>query len=173
MLKINNSIIELIEGDITELATDAIVNPANADLILGGGVAGAIRDKGGVTIQQECDIIGSISVGEAVITTAGNLKAKFIIHAVGPMAGEGNESEKLHKATLNSLKLATENNLKSIAIPAISTGIFGYPIDDCAKIMLQTTVDFLKKEDSKLKVIFCLFDYEAFDVFENDMRNYR
>ena len=113
-MKINNSNIELVEGDITELAVDAIVNPANAQLILGGGVAGAIKRKGGYHIQRECDKIGSISVGQAVITTAGNLEAKHVIHAVGPMMSEGDEDEKLHHATLNSLELAGEKNLESI-----------------------------------------------------------
>lgn len=169
MLKINNSTIDLVEGDITELSVDAIVNPANAQLILGGGVAGAIRNKGGVSIQQECGKIGSISVGQAVITTAGNLKARNVIHAVGPRMGEGNEDEKLKNATINSLKLAEENRLESIAFPAISTGIFGYPIDRCAKIMIHTTIDFLKSKDLELKVIFCLFDYSAFKVFEQEI----
>lgn len=168
-MKINNSNIELVEGDITEIAVDAIVNPANAQLILGGGVAGAIKIKGGVDIQRECDKVGSISVGQAVITTAGNLEAKHVIHAVGPMMGEGNEDEKLHQATLNSLKLAKENDLQSIAFPAISTGIFGYPIDRCADVMLKTTVDFLKSKDLELNVIFCLFDYSAFDVFAEEI----
>jgi O-acetyl-ADP-ribose deacetylase len=170
MLKINNSTIELVEGDITELSVDAIVNPANAQLILGGGVAGAIKRKGGVSIQRECDEIGSISVGQAVITTAGNLKAKYVIHAVGPMMGEGNEDEKLKNATLNSLKVAEENKLESIVFPAISTGIFGYPIDRCANIMLRTAYDFLKSMDLELRVIFCLYDYSAFDVFEQEIR---
>jgi len=169
MLTINNSTIDLVEGDITELSVDAIVNPANAQLILGGGVAGAIKRKGGVSIQRECDQIGSIEVGQAVITTAGDLKAKHVIHAVGPMMGEGNEDEKLKNATLNSLKLAEEKKLQSIAFPAISTGIFGYPIDQCAKIMIQTTVDCLKSLDSELNVIFCLFDYSAYDVFEQEL----
>jgi len=169
MLKINNSSIDLIEEDITDLSVDAIVNPANAQLILGGGVAGAIKNKGGVGIQRECDKIGSINVGEAVITTAGRLKAKYVIHAVGPMMGEGDEDEKLHNATLNSLKIAEKHELGSIAFPAISTGIFGYPVDRCAKIMLQTTVDFLKSKNLDLKVIFCLFDYSAFDFFAEEI----
>ncbi len=169
MLKINKSTIDLIEGDITELTVDGIVNPANAQLILGGGVAGAIKNKGGVSIQQECDIIGPISVGQAVITTAGNLKAKHVIHAVGPMAGEGNEDNKLKNATYNSLRLAEEHKLQSLAFPAISTGIFGYPVDQCAKIMIQTTVDYLKSKDIELNVTFCLFDYSSFDVFEQEL----
>ena len=103
------------------------------------------------------------------MTTGGDLPAKHVIHAVGPMMGEGQEDEKLHNATLNSLKLAADNKLESIAFPAISTGIFGYPIDRCAHIMLQTTVDYLKSKDVVLKVIFCLFDYSAFDVFEQEI----
>ena len=125
---INNVVIELVEGDITELATDAIVNPANEFLQLGAGVAGAIRAKGGPTIQEECNKIGGTFVGGAVITTGGNLKAKHVIHAVGPRMGEGDEEQKLHNATLNSLKVTEDNNLSSIAFPAISTGIFGFPM---------------------------------------------
>ncbi|MDZ7265147.1 MAG: macro domain-containing protein, partial [candidate division KSB1 bacterium] len=140
---INQSVIELIQGDITEMATDAIVNAANAQLILGGGVAGAIRRKGGPKIQEECNQIGGTVVGGAVITTGGNLKAKHVIHAVGPMMGEGDEDNKLRQATLNSLKLADQHQLKSIAFPAISTGIFGYPLDRCARIMLSETINYL------------------------------
>ena len=117
---IGNCVLELIEGDITEMQTEAIVNAANARLILGGGVAGAIRRKGGLKIQEECNKIGGTFVGGAVKTTGGNLKAKFVIHAVGPQMGEGNEDEKLKNATLNSLKLADEENIKSISFPAIS-----------------------------------------------------
>ncbi len=141
---INKSIIEFVEGDITEMDTDAIVNAANATLQLGAGVAGAIRRKGGPKIQEECDKIGGTFVGGAVITTGGNLKARYVIHAVGPRMGEGNEDEKLKNATLNSLKVAEENKLKSVAFPAISTGIFGFPLDRCAQIMLSTTIEYLK-----------------------------
>lgn len=169
MLKIKKSTIDLAEGDITELSVDAVVNPASAQLILGGGVAGAIKRKGGSSIQNECNKIGSISAGQAVITTAGNLKAKYVIHAVGPRMGEGDEDEKLKNAALNSLKIAEENKLESIAFPAVSTGIFGYPVDRCAKIMLNTTVEFLKSRDLELKVIFCLFGHSAFDVFEKEI----
>lgn len=156
---------ELIQGDITELATDAIVNAANAQLVLGGGVAGAIRSKGGPEIQAHCNKIGPISVGQAAITTGGNLKAKHVIHAVGPRMGEGDEDEKLKNATLGSLRLADENNLASIAFCAISTGIFGYPIDRCAKIMLKTTIDYLNGQTNLEKVVFCLYDKPAYDVF--------
>lgn len=133
-LKINQSSIELVESDITEMQTDAIVNAANARLILGGGVAGAIRKKGGPSIQQQCDKIGGTFVGGAVVTGGGNLKAKYVIHAVGPRMGEGNEDEKLKNATLNSLKLADEKGIKSISFPAISTGIFGFPIQDVPRL---------------------------------------
>jgi len=162
--------LELIEGDLTEQATDAIVNAANAQLILGGGVAGAIRKKGGPKIQEECNKIGGTFVGGAVITTGGNLKAKYVIHAVGPRMGEGNEDEKLKNATLNSLKVADENKLKSIAFPAISTGIFGFPMDRCAKIMLSTTIDYLSKDTGLEKVVFCLWGKEAYSVFKNELK---
>lgn len=167
--KINKSTIELIEGDITEMDTDAIVNAANAALKLGGGVAGAIRRKGGPAIQAECDKIGGTFVGGAVITTGGNLKAKHVIHAVGPRMGEGNEDEKLRNATLNSLKVADENNLKSISFPAISTGIFGFPIDRCAKIMLTTAIEYLKGETGIERVVFCLFGKESYQVFLQEL----
>ena len=162
---IGNSVLELCDGDITEMSTDAVVNAANGRLILGGGVAGAIRRKGGPSIQAECDKIGGTFVGGAVITTAGSLKARYVIHAVGPRMGEGNEDEKLKNATLNSLKVADENNLKSISLPAISTGIFGFPIERCAKIMLETTIGYLKGSTGLERVVFCLFGSESYEVF--------
>jgi O-acetyl-ADP-ribose deacetylase len=168
--KINLSVIEFVEGDITELDVDAIVNAANERLVLGGGVAGAIRRKGGPSIQAECDTIGGCPVGGAAITTGGTLKAKYVIHAVGPRMGEGDEDHKLRSATLSSLKLADKNKLKSIAFPAISTGIFGYPIDHCAKIMLATTAEYLKGTTTLQKVIFCLFDDDAYTTFETELR---
>lgn len=169
-LKINNSTIELLQGDITEMQTDAIVNAANARLILGGGVAGAIRKKGGPTIQQQCDKIGGTFVGGAVITGGGNLKAKYVIHAVGPRMGEGNEDEKLKNATLNSLKLADEKGIKTMAFPAISTGIFGFPIDRCAEIMLQTALEYLNGKTKIEEIVFCLFDRFSYEIFENQLK---
>lgn len=167
--QIHQAVIELIQGDITEMTTDAIVNAANAQLILGGGVAGAIRRKGGPQIQEECNQIGGTFVGGAVITTGGNLKAKYVIHAVGPMMGEGDEDHKLRQSTLNSLKLADQRQLTSIAFPAISTGIFGYPLDRCARIMLSETINYLHGETGLRKVIFCLFDAEAFSIFQQTL----
>ena len=169
-VSINGRILELVESDITEMETDAIVNAANAQLILGGGVAGAIKRKGGPEIQKECNKIGGIFVGGAVITTGGNLKAKHVIHAVGPRMGEGNEDQKLKNATLSSLKLADQNRLKSIAFPAISTGIFGFPIQRCARIMLKTTIDYLKGQTSLEKVVFCLFDRDSYEVLVNQLK---
>lgn len=168
-VKIANCVLELLEGDITEMQTEAIVNAANAQLILGGGVAGAIRRKGGPTIQQECNKIGGMFVGGAVKTTAGDLKAGCVIHAVGPRMGEGNENEKLKNATLNSLKLADENHIKSISFPAISSGIFGFPIERCAKIMLRTIIEYLKGRTGLEKVIFCLFGRDSYEVFEKQL----
>jgi O-acetyl-ADP-ribose deacetylase (regulator of RNase III) len=169
-VNIENRTLELIEGDITEMQTDVIVNAANAQLILGGGVADAIRRKGGPKIQNECNKIGETFVGGAVITTGGNLKAKYVIHAVGPRMGEGNEGQKLKNATLNSLKLADEKNLKSISFPAISTGIFGFPLQRCAEIMLKTTIDYLKGQTGLEKVIFCLFGQDSYQVFANQLK---
>ncbi len=169
-LKIKNSLIKLVQGDITELDTDVIVNAANAQLILGGGVAGAIRRKGGSSIQEECNKIGGTFVGGAVITTGGDLRARHVIHAVGPRMGEGNEDEKLKNATLNSLKLMDEHSLKVIAFPAISTGIFGYPIDKCATIMISTAKDYLAGETQIEEVIFCLYSTTDFQVFEKELK---
>jgi len=169
-VNIENHVLELLEGDITEMDTDAIVNAANAQLILGGGVAGAIRRKGGPKIQEECNKIGGTFVGGAVITTAGNLKAKHVIHAVGPRMGEGNEDQKLKNATLNSLKLADDSHLKSISFPAISTGIFGFPMARCAEIMLRATINYLKGQTSLEKVVFCLFGRDSYEVFADRLR---
>lgn len=161
--------IQIVQGDITELDVDALVNAANASLIMGGGVAGAIRRKGGYQIQEECNKIGRTFVGGAIITTGGNLKARYVIHAVGPQMGEGDEDRKLANATLNTLKLATQKGLKSIAFPAISTGIFGYPMGKCAEIMLSTTIEYLKKGSTIEKIFFCLYDKEALEIFKNEL----
>ena len=169
-VNINNHILEILEADITEMQTDAIVNAANAQLVLGGGLAGAIRRKGGPKIQQQCDTIGGTFVGGAVITTGGDLKAKHVIHAVGPRMGEGDEDQKLKNTALNSLKLADENNLKSISFPAISTGIFGYPINRCAEIMLRTTINYLNGDTGLEKVVFCLFSKFDYDVFVAELQ---
>jgi O-acetyl-ADP-ribose deacetylase (regulator of RNase III) len=169
-VRVNNSKIKLVQGDITELGTDVIVNAANSQLILGGGVAGAIRRKGGPAIQEECNRIGGTFVGGAVITIGGNLKAKHVIHAVGPRMGEGNEEDKLKNATLNSLKLMDDNKLKTIAFPAISTGIFGYPIDRCSKIMIATVKEYLRGSTQINEVIFCLYTTSDFEVFEKELK---
>lgn len=167
---INNVSIILVEGDITELDVQAIVNPANESLILGGGVAGAIREKGGPSIQKECSRIGGTYVGGAVITSGGNLKPDYIIHAVGPRMGEGEEDLKLKNATMNSLLLAEEKDIKSIAFPAISTGIFGFPMDRCAKTMLEVVTGFVKRESKISQVYFCLWGEEAFKIFDKTLQ---
>ncbi len=169
-LKINNSIIQLVQGDITELDKDVIVNAANAQLRLGSGVAGAIKRKGGPSIQEECNQIGGTFVGGAKITRGGNLKARHVIHAVGPRMGEGSEDEKLKNATLNSLKLMDEHSLRTIAFPAISTGVFGYPIDKCAAIMLSTAKEYLTSDTQIEEVVFCLYSDSDFEVFERTLK---
>jgi O-acetyl-ADP-ribose deacetylase (regulator of RNase III) len=169
--KINNTVLELIQGDLTDQATDAIVNAANTALQLGGGVAGAIRRRGGPAIQEECNRIGGTYVGGAVITTGGNLPAKHVIHAVGPIYGDDHEDEKLKDATLNSLKLADKNRLKSIAFPAISTGIFGFPKDRCATIMLSTTIAYLEGPTGLETVVYCLYDKKTLEIFENTLKS--
>lgn len=164
-----NGSIRLLQGDITEMESDAIVNAANQYLQHGGGVAWAIVRKGGISIQEESNKIGHTPVGSAVITTAGKLKAKYVIHAVGPRMGEGGEDEKLRSATLNSLELCKKYNLKSITFPAISTGIFGYPVERCSENMLTVCVEFLKKSMLQIDIQFCLWIESDYIVFENSL----
>jgi len=170
-VRINKTVLELMVGDITDLDTDAIVNAANADLQLGGGVAGAIRRRGGPIIQEECNRIGRIHVGGAVVTSGGNLKAKKVIHAVGPRHGEEHEDEKLKDATLNSLILADKSSLRSIGFPAISTGIFGFPKDRCATIMLSTTIAYLEGPTKLERVVYCLYDQDTFALFKRILQS--
>jgi O-acetyl-ADP-ribose deacetylase (regulator of RNase III) len=164
-LKVNDSLIRLVKGDITEFEADAIVNPANSNLKMIGGIAGAILHKGGLMIQEECDKVGRCQVGGAVITSAGRLKAKHVIHTVGPVWGEGNEDEKLKIATISCLKLADKNKVKTIVFPAISTGMFGFPKDRCARIMLSATKSYLKGVTRIKEVTFCLHDDEILSIF--------
>ena len=170
-IKINETFLELTQGDITDQTTDAIVNAANSALQLGGGVAGAIRRKGGPKIHEECNKIRGTHVGGAVITTGGNLATKYVIHAVGPRHGEEHEDAKLKDATLNSLILADQKNLKSIAFPAISTGIFGFPKDRCATIMLSTTIAYLEGPTKLEKVVYCLYDRKTFEIFKRTLQS--
>jgi len=158
--------IQLIYGDITKIQVDAIVNAANSSLLGGGGVDGAIHRAGGKEILKECKIIaarqGACKTGNAVITTAGNLPAKFIIHTVGPVwhGGTDNESQKLADCYKNSLKIAVENNCKTIAFPNISTGVYRFPKDRAAKIAVDSVSEFLAGNDKIEKVIFVCFDKE-------------
>jgi O-acetyl-ADP-ribose deacetylase (regulator of RNase III) len=168
---LNNVTLELVQGDITEQAADAIVNAANSELVLGAGVAGAIRRKGGPSIQAACNAIGHCDVGDAVITGGGNLKARHVIHAVGPRMGEGSEAGKLANATRASLALAEQHGLHSIAFPAISTGIFGYPLEGCADVMLRVIFDYTFEDLQYLEhVIVCLFDAHAYEIFAAEFR---
>ncbi|HYG65243.1 MAG TPA: macro domain-containing protein [Thermoanaerobaculia bacterium] len=162
--------LELIEGDITALDVDAIVNAANEHLQLGGGVAGAIRQKGGPSIQEECDRIGGTPVGTAVMTGAGNLKARQVIHAVGPRWGEGDEDRKLASAVRAALALADRRGMRSIALPALSTGIFGFPLERAARVMLTEIHRYLQGGTKLERVVICLFGAEAFDVFRQELR---
>jgi O-acetyl-ADP-ribose deacetylase len=157
--------IGLRQGDLTDADVDAIVNAANNDLMLGGGVAGAIRVKGGPAIQQECDSIGTIPLGEAAITGAGSLRARHVIHAASMRLGEPTSESNLRAATRNSLKRADENSLKSIAFPAIGAGIAGFPIDQCAQAMLEEVRAHLSGKTTLERVEFVLFDRRSLEVF--------
>ena len=161
--------IKLIKGDITEEQVDAIVNAANSYLKHGGGVAGAIVRKGGFVIQEESDKIDYVPVGQAVLTSAGNLSSHYIIHTVGPRWGEGDEPQKLENAILNTLKLANEKKFSSISLPAISSGIFGFPKDLCAEIIIKTSMEFLKAnpECPLEEIRICLFDDTTINAFDD------
>jgi O-acetyl-ADP-ribose deacetylase len=176
-LVVNKTRLVLIQGDITRQATDAIVNAANSGLMGGGGVDGAIHRAGGPAIMEECrkirDKIGRLPAGQAVITTGGRLKAKYVIHTVGPVwhGGTSGEAETLASAYRESLKLAAEKGLKSVSFPAISTGAYGYPMEAAARIALETAMDFAEQEDSSLKeVAFVLFDDYSFQVYSDTLR---
>jgi O-acetyl-ADP-ribose deacetylase len=173
----NGKTIRLVRGDITERNLDVIVNPANSYLKHAGGVAAAIVRKGGQVIQEESDKIGYVPVGTAVITTAGRLPCKAVIHTVGPRMGEGSEDKKLRKAIKSVLALAQETGFKSISIPAISTGIFGYPKDKCAKILLEESMNyFAKNKDTSSSpntidtIEFSLIDSATLDCFKDEIK---
>ena len=168
--KINGKKLSLVQGDITERDVDAIVNAANSHLQHGGGVAGAIVRKGGQIIQDESDRIGFTPVGTAVLTGAGKLPAKFVIHTVGPRMGEGDEDNKLKNAVINTLGLASEKGLKIISTPAISSGIFGFPKDRCAKILVNESADYLRENpQSSLEIIeFCVYDDNTMEHFKRE-----
>lgn len=162
---------EPIRGDITTLEVDAIVNAANTSLMGGGGVDGAIHRAGGPAILEACRAIrnaqGGCDPGEAVITTGGKLTAKFVIHTVGPVwnGGRNDEERILGNAYRNSLKLAVDNRIRTIAFPNISTGIYGFPKDKAAVIAINTVKDFLETDSSIEKVVFCCYDQENFDLY--------
>lgn len=158
--------IHLTTGDITDMATDAIVNAANNDLLLGAGVAGAIRRKGGPAIQAECNTIGPIAVGEAAVTTAGDLKARYVIHAASMALGGRATEAALRSSVAASLRLANEYGLMSIAFPAVGAGIAGFPLRQCAEVMLREAMSHLGAGSSLEEIWFVLFDSSTTSVFQ-------
>ena len=158
--------IEILQGDITEADVDGIVNAANNDLELGGGVAGAIRRKGGPAIQEECHRIGPIPLGEAAITGGGNLKAKYVIHAASMQLGGRTTAENLEASTRNSLRRAGEKGLRSIAFPAVGTGIAGFDTKQCAEIMLGIASELREGGTSLERIVFVLFDKMSLEIFQ-------
>ena len=173
--KFGMSTLRIVRGDITDQETDAIVNAANSSLMGGGGVDGAIHRRGGPAILEECKKIrrtqwpSGLPTGKAVITTGGRLKAKHVIHTVGPIwrGGQSNEQQLLADAYANSLNLAAEKGLKTISFPSISTGAYGYPIEEASAVALRTVRDFLKKTDKLKEVRVVLFSERDFKVYEN------
>lgn len=160
--------IEVKKCDITTLNVDAIVNAANSTLLGGGGVDGAIHQAGGPEILSACRKIGYCSTGQSVITTAGQLKARYVIHTVGPIwhGGKQNEKKLLGQCYTNSLKLAAEYNCASIAFPNISTGIYGYPKSEAAQVAIESVHQFIKKTNSKIHIIFAVFDNTNFQLYQ-------
>jgi O-acetyl-ADP-ribose deacetylase (regulator of RNase III) len=171
-VQIGKSKLMIVEGDITREETDAIVNAANSGLRGGGGVDGAIHRAGGPSIQEECRKIGHCPTGQAVITTGGNLKAKYVIHTVGPVYSGGgrNEAGLLKSAYFESLKLASKKGLKSVSFPAISTGAYGYPLPEAARISLKTAIDYLKEHQEIERVRFVLFGKHTYGVFAEELK---
>jgi O-acetyl-ADP-ribose deacetylase (regulator of RNase III) len=172
----NGKIIRLVKGDITFRNVDVVVNAANSNLKHGGGVAAAIVRIGGQIIQEESDKIGFVPVGSAAITTSGKLPCKAVIHAVGPRMGEGDENAKLRSAIRASLLIASEKKFRDIAIPAVSSGIFGFPKDKCAAILTSESLNFLlnrgeDKEESTLEIVeFCIIDSDTLNEFRLQFR---
>ncbi len=174
---INQTRLRLLQGDITRQATGAIVNAANPSLMGGGGVDGAIHRAGGPTILEECKQIvarqGRLPTGKAVITTGGNLRAKYVIHTVGPVwhGGSSGEPELLASAYRESLKLATERKLASIAFPSISTGVYGYPTSQAARVAIDAVISFLRQGTTSIReVMFVLFDARTLDAYSLTLR---
>jgi len=170
--EIGSSVIELVQGDITKQDVDAIVNAANSRLAGGGGVDGAIHRAGGPAIMKECREIGGCPTGQAVITTAGNLPAKHVIHTVGPVyrGGTGNEAGLLENAYRNSLRVASQNGCESVAFPSISTGAYGYPVEEAARIALRTAAGYLETHSDIRLVRFVLFSEPDYDVYREALR---
>ncbi len=175
-LTINKTRLSIVQGDITAQATDAIVNAANPGLMGGGGVDGAIHRAGGPGILEECRQIraerGRLPTGQAVITTGGKLKARHVIHTVGPVWHGGNQGEEelLASAYRESLKLAVERGLRSVSFPSISTGAYGYPVGPAARVALQTVIDFLSRDESLEEVVFVLFDSATHRIYAETLR---
>jgi O-acetyl-ADP-ribose deacetylase (regulator of RNase III) len=164
-----DTLISIVLGDITEETADAIVNAANNHLWLGGGVAGAIKHKGGEVIEQEALAKGPIEIGEAVFTSAGRLKAKYVIHATVMGQDLNTDEDKIKLATQNSLKCAEAMKLKSIAFPALGTGVGGFPIAKCAEIMITEVVNHINKKSTIKKLSFVLFDQPTYAAFEREL----
>lgn len=165
--------IKIVKGDITTLEVDAVVNAANTSLLGGSGVDGAIHKAGGESILNECKKIGGCPVGKARITGAGNMPSKYVIHTVGPIYRDGmhDEPELLYKAYYNSLKLAINNGIKSVAFPAISTGVYGYPKKDASLIAIKAVKDFIdNNSNSIMEIIFVLFTQEDYELYEKLMK---
>ena len=171
-IKIKETTVSIKMGDITKESVDAIVNAANSGLRGGGGVDGAIHRAGGPKIMEECRKIGGCPPGQAVLTTGGNLPARYVIHTVGPIyrGGQRGEEETLQNAYVNSLSLASQNNIRSLAFPSISTGVYGYPIEKAAQVVLKTCLQYLEEHQDFDMVNFVLFSQNDYDVYAKTLK---
>jgi len=170
--KVDGVTIKLQEGDITELEVDAIVNAANNKLLMGGGVAGAIKRKGGKEIEDEAVSKGPIPIGEAVVTAAGSLKAKYVIHAAVMALDFKTDADKIRNATINSLKRADELGIESIAFPALGTGVGRFPLDEAARVMYEAVRTHVEEGTSLREIVFVLYGKEAYQAFLKEAEDF-
>lgn len=171
-VRIGNATLEIVRGDVTDQDVEAIVNAANTHLWMGAGVAGAIKRAGGQEIEREAVAQGPIPVGEAVVTTGGRLKARYVIHAAGMGQDLRTDADKVAQATKNSLKRAEEKGIRSVAFPAIGTGVGGFPIEECARVMIGAAADHLSGPSCVERVLFVLFDQAGTEAFREHLESF-
>lgn len=169
--KIENTVVRLEKGDLSAMEIEAIVHYANPDLVLGSGFGSAIATRGGASIQEELKALGSIDTGESVVSSAGDLKSNYIVHAVGPRFQEDGTEEKLEKTMHTALQVASEKGIAKIAFPPMGTGFFGVPLDSCAQVMLQSIKNHITNGSSLKEIVICVLDNREYRVFHEKWEN--